>query len=139
MSCPTTSKQSPSLCCDIDCCSNRGPRWTASRPTMSSTKSWPGRRSRDDPAAFPSKKGTFFFFAGPRQNVCDHHKAKKMNVPFLLPSRRLVYWGAAATAASLGVLVFPAATLLLLTVDLVLVAAALLDWLITPGAEALEA
>ncbi len=62
-----------------------------------------------------------------------------MNVPFLLPSRRLVYWGAAATAASLGVLVFPAATLLLLTVDLVLVAAALLDWLITPGAEALEA
>jgi uncharacterized protein (DUF58 family) len=56
-----------------------------------------------------------------------------------VPSRRLVYWGAATTVASLGVLVFPSAKLLLLTVDLVLVAAALLDWLITPGPGMLEA
>src|SRR6266849_3278156 len=56
-----------------------------------------------------------------------------------IPSRRLLYWGAAATAAALGVLVFPAAALLLLTVDLVLAAAALLDWLITPGARAVDA
>jgi uncharacterized protein (DUF58 family) len=56
-----------------------------------------------------------------------------------VPSRKLVYWGAAATLASFAVLVFPVATFLLLTADLVLVAAALLDWLITPGPEALSA
>ncbi|HLJ95991.1 MAG TPA: DUF58 domain-containing protein [Gemmataceae bacterium] len=56
-----------------------------------------------------------------------------------LPSRRLVLWGAAVAVASLGALVYPGAALLVLTVDLLLGAAALLDWLITPGAEALDA
>jgi uncharacterized protein (DUF58 family) len=57
----------------------------------------------------------------------------------LVPSRRLVYWGAAATVASLGVLVFPAATFLLLAVDLALAGAALLDWLITPAPGSVDA
>src|SRR6516164_5534293 len=56
-----------------------------------------------------------------------------------VPSRRLVAWAAAATLGALGVLVFPGAWLLLLAFDLALAAAAFLDWLLTPGAAALDA
>jgi uncharacterized protein (DUF58 family) len=56
-----------------------------------------------------------------------------------VPSRRLATWAAASTIASLGVLVFPAGWLLVVAFDLMLVAAALLDWLLTPGGGSLEA
>jgi uncharacterized protein (DUF58 family) len=57
----------------------------------------------------------------------------------LIPSRRLVQWGAALTASSLAVLAFPGAWLPLLALDLGLAALALLDWLLTPGPKVLEA
>jgi uncharacterized protein (DUF58 family) len=57
----------------------------------------------------------------------------------LIPSRRLVRWGAALTVASLAVVAFPGAWLPLVALDLALAALAVLDWLLTPGPEALEA
>src|SRR5947209_19439731 len=56
-----------------------------------------------------------------------------------VPSRRLLAALAAGTAASLAVLVFPGAWLLLVAFDLPVAGAALLDWLITPGPRALAA
>jgi uncharacterized protein (DUF58 family) len=55
-----------------------------------------------------------------------------------VPSRRLVLCGVAATVASLGIIVFPGAWLPLLAIDLLLVGAAVLDWLITPGPGVVE-
>jgi uncharacterized protein (DUF58 family) len=49
-----------------------------------------------------------------------------------LPSRRLLDWAAVAAGVSLAVVAFPDAWLALLTVDVVLAGAALLDWLLTP-------
>jgi uncharacterized protein (DUF58 family) len=49
-----------------------------------------------------------------------------------------VTWVVAATVAALAVLAFPSLWLLLLTFNLVLVGAALLDWWITPGPQVLE-
>ena len=56
-----------------------------------------------------------------------------------LPSRRLLFGIAVAGVAGLVILIFPQASLLLLTIDLVLVAAAFLDWLITPGSGGVHA
>lgn len=56
-----------------------------------------------------------------------------------LPSRRFVQAGAALTVASLAALALPGAGLVLLALDVLLVAAALLDWLLTPGPARLEA
>ena len=50
-----------------------------------------------------------------------------------LPSRRLLVLGCGALLAALGIFVFPRAWTLLLTLDLLLVLLALVDWLITPG------
>jgi uncharacterized protein (DUF58 family) len=55
-----------------------------------------------------------------------------------LPSRRLLGMGTAVAAASLAALVFPSAGLALLVVDAAFVLAALLDWLVTPGPDAVE-
>ena len=56
----------------------------------------------------------------------------------LVPSRQLVYALAIAAAASLLLIPFPALGLFLLAADLVLVGAALLDWLMTPAVTAVE-
>jgi len=55
-----------------------------------------------------------------------------------IPSRRLLRWGTAATLAALAIVAFPAAWLPLLTFDILLAGAALLDWLVTPGPAVLE-
>lgn len=55
-----------------------------------------------------------------------------------VPSPRLVWWMVLATVSSLAVLVLPMAGPVLLAVDVVLLGAALLDWWLTPGAEAVE-
>jgi uncharacterized protein (DUF58 family) len=55
-----------------------------------------------------------------------------------VPSRRLVRWGVAGTLAAVLVFVFPVAALPLLTFDLLLAGAALLDWLLTPGPSVLK-
>ncbi len=56
-----------------------------------------------------------------------------------LPSRRLLALAAAVAAASLLGLVFPSAGLALLTVDALVIFAAVLDWLVTPGPQVIEA
>jgi uncharacterized protein (DUF58 family) len=56
-----------------------------------------------------------------------------------VPSRQLVGWLAAATAATLGVLVFPTGWVLVVAFDLVLAGAAVLDWLLTPASRRLDA
>jgi uncharacterized protein (DUF58 family) len=56
----------------------------------------------------------------------------------LLPSRRLLQLAAAGSMAALAVFLFPGAWLLLLVFNLVLVLAALLDWLLTPRPVNLE-
>ena len=55
-----------------------------------------------------------------------------------VPSRRLLHWGTAATLAALAIVAFPAVWLPLLTFDILLVGAVLLDWLVTPGPVVLE-
>src|SRR5438132_9445400 len=55
-----------------------------------------------------------------------------------VPSPRLVWWMVLATVSSLAVLVLPPAGLALLALDVVLAGAALIDWLLTPGAKAVE-
>jgi uncharacterized protein (DUF58 family) len=55
-----------------------------------------------------------------------------------VPTRRLVHLGIAVAVASLAVLVFPSAWVLLATVDLLVAGAAILDWLLTPGPEVLD-
>ncbi len=57
----------------------------------------------------------------------------------LLPSRRFLLLVAAGCAAALGVFVFPSARLLLLTFDLLILGAAVLDWLLTPAPACLAA
>src|SRR5205823_14197324 len=56
----------------------------------------------------------------------------------LVPSRRLLVVAVVVSAAAFGVLVFPAARLLLLAVDLFLIGAVAFDAVITPRAGALE-
>jgi uncharacterized protein (DUF58 family) len=56
----------------------------------------------------------------------------------LVASRLLVAWALIGAVAALAIVVFPAAWLPLLAFDVVLAGAALLDWLITPGAAVLE-
>src|SRR5262245_40921596 len=55
-----------------------------------------------------------------------------------VPSARLVGCALLVGGASLGVLVFPAAGLALLAANLRLAGAALLDWLLSPGAHQIE-
>ncbi len=55
-----------------------------------------------------------------------------------VPSVRLVRWGTLLALLSFGVLVLPEAGLAVLACDCVLVAAALLDWLLTPGPDRVE-
>jgi uncharacterized protein (DUF58 family) len=57
----------------------------------------------------------------------------------LLPSRRLVQWAAVVAVTAFAVVAFPRAWLLLLAFDLVLALAALLDLLLMPGPEAIDA
>jgi len=56
-----------------------------------------------------------------------------------VPSPRLLWWAAGLGAGSLAVLAFPNLTLVLLAVDLILVALAVIDWLLTPGPRSLSA
>jgi uncharacterized protein (DUF58 family) len=56
----------------------------------------------------------------------------------LLPSARFLAVGAVLGAASLGLLVVPEALLVLLAADLVLIGAAVVDWLLTPGPNCLS-
>jgi uncharacterized protein (DUF58 family) len=56
-----------------------------------------------------------------------------------IPSRQLLYLGAVGTLAAFGVIVFPPAWLPLIAFDIVCVATALLDYLLTPGPHALHA
>ena len=55
-----------------------------------------------------------------------------------VPSRQLTFSLAIAAAASLLIIPFPSAGLLLLASNLVLVLAALLDWMLTPRPRAVE-
>jgi uncharacterized protein (DUF58 family) len=55
-----------------------------------------------------------------------------------IPSRFLLLAFSAGAIAALGILVYPAAWLALVAFDVFLFAAALLDWLITPGPQQLE-
>src|SRR5437868_4699513 len=55
-----------------------------------------------------------------------------------VPAPRLVAWGTAASVASLAVLAFPDAWLVLVALDLVLAGAALLDVWLTPGPSSLK-
>jgi uncharacterized protein (DUF58 family) len=56
----------------------------------------------------------------------------------LVPSRRLLTAVAAGAVAALAILVYPAAWLFLAAFDLLVLLAALLDWLVTPGPRALD-
>jgi uncharacterized protein (DUF58 family) len=56
-----------------------------------------------------------------------------------LPSTRLLRWTTFATVAAFGVIVFPRAWLPLVAFDVVLAAAVLIDWLLTPRAKTLDA
>ena len=56
----------------------------------------------------------------------------------VVPTRRLVRWGIAGAAASFLVIVFPAAWVPLAAFNLLLIGAAVVDWLLTPAATVLE-
>lgn len=56
----------------------------------------------------------------------------------MIPSARLLRWGAASAVAAMAILAFPGAWLILLAFDLALALVALLDWLLTPGPGVLE-